>query len=292
MTRSAIVPTILALCAAGSAAALDHEFAHAPLVVGSAATMETPEYFAGIDGSFKSKVTDDYVVVADDSALYLAGQARAYGLGIALETDWAVGQSTDYSRPGNRNNPGELLRTEVKIDWVLEMRDPRDANIPLLQIIPHFNYITYPNQAPIGDSYLKYRQRWLGVDAWWALPVEGVELGGGVEYNVSEAFRAKRGGIGARELLHYNAVELSGWQLVNLASADYRNLIGGADSVGVTTAVLGGRATVPMFVADVYGFVELEGSYWLSKTIRENFAAAGMDSGNVVLSVGLNWMPK
>lgn len=295
MTRSAIVPTILALCAAGSAAALDHEFAYAPMAVGSAAGT-TPEYYVGVDAALQSKVTDDYRVIADDTALALDAQFRAYGLGVALFTDWAVGQSTDYTRPGNKFNPGELLRTEIRLDWALEIRDPRDASIPLLQIIPHLNYVTYPSQRDVYtadyDNWLKDRQRWLGVDLWWALPVEGVELGAGVEQNLSTEWRATRAGLGGREFIQYNAVDLAFWQLLNFADAEYRDVVGGEDKSGVTTVVAGGRATIPMFGQDIYGFVEVEASYWLDEDMRENNKDAGQDSGDVVLSVGLNWMPQ
>lgn len=291
MTRSAIVPTILALCAVGSAAALDHEFAFAPMVVGAAAG-STPEYFVGIDAALNSKLTDDYRVVNDDTSLSLDGQFRAYGLGIALFTDWGVGQGTDYSRPGQKTNPGELLRTEVRVDWAIEIRDPRDASIPLLQIIPRLSYVTYPNQrdvyTPDYNNWLKDRQRWLGVDLWWALPVEGVELGAGFDQNISSEWRATRAGLGGREFVQYNAVDLSFWQLLNFGDAEYRDVIGGEDKSGVTTIVAGGRATVPMFGEDFFGFVELEMSYWLDEDVRENMD----DSGDVVISFGLNWQPE
>jgi hypothetical protein len=291
MTRSAIVPTILALCAAGSAAALDHEFAYAPMAVGSAAGT-TPEYFVGVDAALASKLTDDYRVVADDTVLGVDAQFRSYGLGIALFTDWAVGQSTDYTRPGGKTNPGELLRTEIRVDWALEIRDPRDASIPLLQIIPHLNYVTYPNQRDVYtadyDNWLKDRQRWLGVDLWWALPVEGVELGAGVEQNLSSEWRATRAGLGGREFIQYNAVDLAFWQLINFADAEYRDVIGGEDKSGVTTVVAGGRGTVPMFGEGLFGYVEIEMSYWLDEDMRENMD----DSGDVVISFGLNWQPE
>jgi hypothetical protein len=295
MTRSALVPTLLALCAVGSAAALDHELASAPYVTGAAAGT-TPEYFVGIDAALDSKLTDDYRVVADDATLGVDGQFRAYGLGIAIETDWAVGQSTDMSRPDSKNNPGELLRVELKLDWVLEIRDPRDAAIPLLQIIPHLNLVTYPNQRDLYndnyDNYLKDRQRWLGLDLWWALPIEGVELGGGIETNVSTAWRATRGGFGAREFTQYNAVDLSFWQLANLGSGEYRDVVAGDDSSGMTTLVVGGRATVPMFAEAFYGFVEVEASYWADEDVRIANKENGLDSGDVVISFGINWQPK
>lgn len=294
MTRPALVPAILALCAAGSAAALDHELAYAPLALG-AAPGSTPEYHVGIDGYLQSKVTDDYWVVADDAAIGLDFNGRAMGLGLQLNTDWALGQAEDYSRPGDNTNPGELLRFEAKLDWVLEIRDPRDATIPLLQIIPHLNYVTYPNQkdifAPGYDNYLKDRQRWLGLDLWWALPVEGVELGAGLEYNISTAWRATRGGVGARELIQYNSVDMVFWQLMNFADREYREVIGGDDTNGVTATVVGGRATVPMFAEGFFGFVETEISYWFDRDIRDNWDAAGRDPGDVVISVGLNWIP-
>lgn len=294
MIRTALVPAILALCAAGTAAALEHELAFAPLVVG-AAPGSTAEQHVGVDAALKSKLTDDYRVVADDTTFGLDAGFRAYGIGVKLETDWALGQSTDYSRPGDRTDPGEMLRLATVIDWAIEIRDPRDASIPLLQIIPRFTYITYPNQkdvfAPDYDNYLKDRQRWLGVDLWWALPVEGVELGIGAEHNISTEWRAFRGGLGGREFVQYNAIDMSFWQLLNFGDREYRKVIGGEDKSGMNAAVIGGRATVPAFVQEVFAFCQVEASYWLDDDIRENNKAAGLDSGDVVLSVGINWIP-
>jgi len=294
MIRPALVPAILALCAAGSAAAMEHELAYAPLVLG-AAPGSTPEFHVGVDSALKSKLTDDYVVVADDTVLAIDGGFRAYGLGLKVNTDWAMGQSTDYSRPGEHTNPGEFVRLEVKADWALEIRDPRDTNVPLLQIIPHINYVTYPNQkdifAPGYDNYLKDRQRWLGLDAWWALPVDGVELGGSLEYNLSTAWRATRGGLGAREFWQHNSIDMSFWQLINFADREYRWVIGGEDKNGVDAFAAGARATVPMFAEGFFGFVELEASYWLDGDIRDNFNASGRDGGDLVLAFGLNWIP-
>lgn len=293
MTRSAIVPAILALCAAGTAAALDHELAYAPLVLGAAPG--GTEYHVGVDAQLKSKVTDDYRVVADDTAFGLDAGFRAYGLGVAIKTDWALGQSTDFSRPGDRTNPGEMLRFAAVIDWVLELRDPRDASIPLLQIIPRFTYITYPNQrdvfGPDYDNYLKDRQRWLGVDVWWALPVEGVELGAGFEHNISTEWRAFRGGIGGREFVQYNAVDMAFWQKFTFGDREYRRFAGGEDKTGFNALVAGGRATVPAFVQQVFAFCQVEASYWVDSDIRDSNKAAGLDSGDVVLSVGINWIP-
>lgn len=293
MIRSAIVPAILAICAAGNAAALEHELAYAPLVLGAAPG--GTEYHVGVDAMLKSKVTDDYRVVADDTALGLNAGFRAYGLGVAIETDWALGQSTDFSRPGDRTNPGEMLRFSTVIDWVLELRDPRDASIPLLQIIPRFTYITYPNQrdvfAPDYDNYLKDRQRWLGLDLWWALPVEGVELGIGAEHNISTEWRAFRGGLGGREFVQYNAIDMAFWQQLTFGDREYRRVVGGEDKTGFNSFVVGGRATVPAFVQQVFAFCQVEASYWLDSDIRENNKQAGLDGGDVVLSVGINWMP-
>jgi hypothetical protein len=295
MTRSAIVPAILALCTVGSAAALDHEFAFAPLVIGATPGTVVEDH-VGVDAELKSKVTDDYRVIANDTALGLSATGRIYGLGLTMDTDWALGQSNDMTVPSTKNNPGELLRFSAKLDWAIEIRDPRDASIPLLQIIPHLTYITYPNQsdvyAPGYDNYLKDRQHWFGVDLWWALPVEGVELGIGAEQNLSTAWRAFRGGLGGRELMQYNAVDMSFWQLLNFGDSEYRDVVGGESNSGFTTAVIGGRATVPLFVEEVFAFCQVEGSYWLDSDIRKNNTNNGLDSGDVVLSVGINWMPE
>jgi hypothetical protein len=297
MTRSAsrIVPVILALCAAGSAAALEHEFAFAPLVVG-AEPGSTPEYHVDLEASLQSKVTDDYRVVHDDAALGLDGVFRAYGLGVGLETDWSLGQAQDVSRPGSFTSPGQLQRFELNIDYAIELRDPRDTSIPLLQIIPHFTWITYPHQrsydAPGYRNYLKGKQRWFGADAWLALPIEGVEVGAGLEQNISSEWRATRGGVGGREFIQYNSLDIALWQKLNFADSEYRNTIGGKDSSGLTTLAAGARITTPVFVQDVYAFVETEASFWLSQEIRNNFRNGGQDGGDFVISVGLDYKPQ
>lgn len=293
---SRLVPVLAAMAAISAAAALDHEFAYAPYKQNVPADTPHPEYFVGVDGMLKSKVLDDYRVIHDDAAIGLNSQVRAYGLGLGLDTDWALGQSPDISRPGDKVNPGELLRVGLTIDWAIEISDPRDPKIPLLQIIPHFSYVTYPNQrdidVPGNRNWLKDRQRWLGADVWWALPVEGVELGAGLEQNISTAFRATRIGLGGRQFIQYSAVDLAFWQLLNFSDAEWREAVGGVHRSGMNTMVAGARVTMPVFVKDVFAFVESEASYWPSKAIRNNLRDSGQDGGNVVLSVGLNWMPE
>jgi hypothetical protein len=296
MIRPAIVPTILALAAAGSAAALDHEFAFAPLVIGGQPGA-APEYHVGIEGALASKVLDDYRVIADDSAFHTEAGFRAYGVGAKLELDFALGQSRDYSRPSPAQYSfGEVVRLGFTLDWAIEIRDPRDSTIPLLQIIPRFTYVTYPAQRDVwavgNDNYMKDRQRWVGLDVWYALPIEGVEVGGGFENALSTAWYAFRAGLGSRQFVQYNAVDIATWQLINMADRQYRQVALGESQSGFNTAVIGGRATVPMFVEDVFGFVEVEASYWLDKDIRDRNRANGLDYGDIVISVGLDWMPK
>lgn len=290
-----LVPAFVAMLAAGSVAALDTDQAFSPLVINGVATDAAP-YHVGVDGALKSKVLDNGLVVQDDSALGVNGSFRAYGFGLAIETDWAVGQSPDTSRPGDRTNPGELVRAAATLDMALEIRDPRNTAVPLLQIIPHLSFVTYPNRAgtfgPRDDSYLKFRQRWLGVDAWWMLPVEGVEIGAGIEQNISSEWRAFRGNVGAREFLQTTSIDFSFWQTLGFADSEYRWVVGGKDKSGLTTVDLGSRATLPFFLKDLYSFVQVDISYWMDKDIRDNYKDAGMDGGNVVISVGLNWIPE
>lgn len=297
MIRSSprLVPVLLALGAAGTAAALDHQQAFGPYVNGAPAGSVSP-YFVGVDGAIESKVMDDCRVIQDDAAVGITGTFRAYGFGVTLDTDWALGQAPDLSRPGKTTNPGELLRTALTLDWAVEIRDPRNAKVPLLQIIPHFTMVTYPNQVdiytPTYDNYLKDKQRWLGADVWWMTPKEGFEVGAGFEQNISTSWRAFRGGVGAREFFQPAGIDFSFWQILGFGDSEYRMAIGGKDKSGFDAFQVGSRATLPFFLKDLYSFVELDISYWADQKIRDNFRNAGIDGGNVVLSAGLTWMPE
>lgn len=291
MTRAPLVPALL--LAAGGLAALDHHLIYAPLELGAPPSEQAP--FVGVEAALKSKALEDSWVYANDATLGLDGQARIFGAGLGLFTDWGVGQVDDPSRPGDRTNPGELLRLEARVDWALELRHPQDRSIPLLQIIPKFRYITYPNQrdvfAPGYGNWLKERQRWLGLDLWYALPIEGIEAGFGVEQNISSEWRATRAELGLREFIQYNAVDLAFWQKLGVADGEYREVVGGEKESGLTTILAGGRATLPLFLEELFVFGELVLTYWLDADIRDHRAAAGQDRGDVVFSVGISWMP-
>lgn len=290
-----LVPVLLVLCAVGTAAALDHQQAFNPYVIGGP-TVGAPLPYVGIESAIESKVLDDNRVIQDDAALGLKGVFRAYGFGLTVDTDWALGQAPDYSRPGKNTNPGELMRAAVTLDWALELRDPRKPAIPLLQVIPHFSMVTYPNQVDIYtssyDNFLKDKQRWLGVDLWWMLPVEGVELGAGIEQNLSTSWRACRGEIGAREFYQTSAIDFSFWQKIGFGDSEYREAVAGRDKSGFNAVQVGSRATMPFFLKGLDSFAEIDISYWLDQKVRDNLRDAGIDGGNVVLSAGLVWTPE
>lgn len=291
-----LIPLLLALCAAGSAAALEHQQAINPMLGGGGTADPGTPYYVGIETAVESKVLDDNRVVQDDAAIGLKGTFRAYGFGLTLDTDWALGQAPDYSRPGKTTNPGELVRTALTLDWALEIRDPRQPKVPLLQLIPHFTMVTYPNQVDVYttdyDNLLKDKQRWLGLDLWWALPIEGVELGAGIEQNLSTTWRACRGDFGAREFYQTSAIDFSFWQTVGFGDSEYRLAVAGKDKSGFNAVRVGGRATMPFFIKGLDSFFELDISYWLDQKIRDNMRDAGIDGGNVVLSAGLVWTPE
>lgn len=291
-----LVPALVALCAVGSVAALEHEQAFSPFVSSLGAPEGAP-YNVDLQSGFESKVLDDSRVVHDDTALKAKGVMRAYGFGLGLDTDWAIGEAQDPSRP-RKTNPGELVRLAVNVDWALEIRDPKNPKIPLLQVIPHFTFITYPSQGyvygPDNQSYLKRSQRWLGADLWWMTPADGVEVGGGLEQNMSSQWRATRAWLGARQFTQTNAIDLAFWQTVGFGDSEYRWVTIGKDRTGVNAADIGGRATMPFssLAKGLFSFVEMDISYWLQKSARDSLKAAGQDGGNAVISVGLEWQPE
>jgi hypothetical protein len=79
--------------------------------------------------------------------------------------------------------------------------------------------------------------------------------------------------------------------MLGLGDRDYRGAIAGVDQTGVTSFDVGGRATMPMWLEELFCFAQIDASYWLDSGMRDAWDRMNRDSGNVVISIGLQWLP-
>jgi hypothetical protein len=182
--------------------------------------------------------------------------------------------------------PGELVDLNLKVDYLLQINGVYPDGGPFLQLIPHFEWNTYPYQ-PSND--LKKDQRWLGADMWWATPLAGVEIGANSDWNV--AMPGYRGAAAMREFYQAAPFDLAFWQVVNWGSTSYHNYWAGSDHRGLTYGNLGARATVPLAWVDWWVYGQADWTYWLSSEDRDRMSLLNRDAGDLQFAIGIEFRP-
>jgi hypothetical protein len=244
-----------------------------------------------------SKLVDQGVVRNDDATaqLHFTGRIGTFdtpgtrqGVGIHLDGFFAVGEDTNII-PSTA--PGECIQVNAKVDYLYEVLDSQD--IPMFEFIPHYEFITYPNVNET-QNYLKFRQNWVGIDGWYMLPWEGIEVGGGADWNINDEARMFRGAVGAREFYQDAPFDLSAWQLVNFGNRVFKRYYaaGSTDKSGFTTVDVGGKITLPLPWEEVWTYLQAEAIYWVDGQDRKALRAAGVDSGDFIISVGVEYRPE
>ena len=230
---------------------------------------------------------------SEDAVFENGTTLRKYGLGFSLDGAFAVGQDKGAIQLTDNHpttykvrpiKPGELLQVNAKLDYIIQVDGVYAVGAPFLQFIPHFEYVTYPNQS---GNVLKDNQLWAGADIWWSTPLEGVELGTSHEWNLQDP--AYRGAIAVRELQQFAPYDLIFWQTLNFGSRTYHRYFLPVDKTGVTTADLGVKVRTPMAWREWWTYVGADWSYWLNKDDREARSTLGRDAGDFTFSVGVEW---
>jgi hypothetical protein len=269
---------------------------------GAAVSNVDPELQTGPDdlvlkSEILSKHVDHGLIRNDDATLHLSAGGRwgsfinipgtKQGLGAHLNAFFALGEDQAQNPP---TSPMECTEIDFKVDYLYEALDASD--IPLFQLIPHYEFITYPNVSE-DQNYLKLRQSWIGIDAWYMLPWEGVEVGGGTDWNVNSDAYMFRGAAGAREFYQDAPFDLATWQLINFGNRTYKKYFAGnSDKSGFTTVDVGGKVTLPLPWNEVWTYVQAQALYWVDAKDRKVLRSAGIDSGDFIIGIGVEWRPE
>jgi hypothetical protein len=187
----------------------------------------------------------------------LGASARYFNIGVDFDMWMALEETSPVPTlaAGKAIRPGDLTEIRLRVDYLIEVPD-------VVQILPYFQYSWYPvtgtpvvayrNGKVIDDYFNPFEQydwdtnpKWLGVEAWFALPFEGIELGGDIRYDLTDAWKWA-GAVGGRGLLQIDALDLNYYTLVHFGSPEYHQRLIGSDETGATVLDMGLKATLPL----------------------------------------------
>lgn len=229
-----------------------------------------------------------------NAVLQTGGTARYWGLGLTLFGSFAIEPDSSATYVStvdptvygpNPLSPGEFVQFNAKLDYVIEVDGVYGVDQPFLQFIPHFEYVTYPNQPA---NVLKDDQVWAGADVWWSTPLEGIEIGGNSDWNLLSP--AYRGAAGFREVLQFAPYDLVLWQVANWGSNTYQNYFYNSETTGFTTTDIGAKVRMPMAWREWWTYVGADWSYWVTQSAREARGDFGLNAGTFEFNVGMEWI--
>lgn len=210
---------------------------------------------------------------------------------IGLRADWYMAANSDQSR---EITAGETTQVNLGIDYLFEMQD-------VFQIIPHYEFIIYPN---LVEQPYKADQHWLGVDAWYLLPWPGLEVGASFDYNPfyngekdeylargGSGGHALRGAIAARQFIQNAPLDLAFYEVLNFGNGEYKKFLIGDEDEGVTTFDIGVRYIAPFFLDQLWMTARLEAHFWLESDDRAYFKSLNENTTEVLLGIGFEWKP-
>jgi hypothetical protein len=260
------------IVAAGAASAVDTDLATGPN--DARASLEVA-----------SKHYDQGVIWVDDATAHYGISGRLYGFGLALDGWTAIGEDTE-ARPAKVGGL-ETTQLQARLDYLLEVDFM--AGVPMLQILPHWIGILYPNQKP---SPINNDQNYLGADVWFQPPVqgfEGLEFGGGMDFNADRKLRSFRGFGGARQFFQAAPFDFALHEVVTFGNNAYWQHLSGREDSQIGVLELGAKMTTPLPWREWWTFVKADGYYWLDGDQRTLNRDNGIDNGGFIIAVGIQW---
>jgi hypothetical protein len=280
MNKPALSPVLATVCLAA-------------MSIGTAAAVETDLQLGPDDLRLGAELVNlhyDQGVVRNSNAT-LIGHFDARWWDIGLHGDWYLAANGDKSLDVTA---GETTQINLGIDYLFEMQD-------VFQIIPHFDFITYPN---LVEQPYKNDQQWLGVDAWYLLPWPGIEVGASFDYNPfynaekddydvtgGSGAHALRGAIAARQFIQNAPLDIAFYEVLNFGNGEYKKFLIGDEDEGLTTLDLGIRYVAPFFLDQLWMTARLEAHFWLESDDRDYFRAMNENYAEILIGVGFEWKP-
>ena len=280
MNKSVLSPVLATVCLA-------------TMTIGTAAAVETDLQLGPDDLRLGVELVNqhyDQGVIRNENVTAI-GHFDARWWDVGLHADWYLAANSDQDRD---ITAGETTQVNLGIDYLFEMQD-------VFQIIPHYEFITYPNWV---EQPFKQDQHWLGVDGWYLLPWPGIEIGGGVDYNPfynsqEDDYKARggsgghplRAAIAARQFYQNAPLDIAFYEVLNFGNGEYKRFLLGDEDEGVTTLDIGIRYVAPFFLDQLWMTARLEAHFWLEADDRDYLRSINENSTEIVMGIGFEWRP-
>lgn len=196
---------VLAAVACGSLCALEPELRLGP-----------DELVLGLAGESQHIVGGKEYL--DSAAVAFSAAGRYKNFGLTVKTATAIEDDTKYAV-----NSGETVDFTYRLDFLVEESKNEDIGMGF-QILPHFESTIRPDRG-LGKVD---EPKWLGVDGWFMLPIDGLEIGGSLNVDVGRNF-GWYGSIGSRQIQQYarNGLDLIFFQMVDFGTPEYQAFVAG-----------------------------------------------------------------
>jgi hypothetical protein len=212
---------------------------------------------------------------------HLAGDFRWYDIGIHIDGYMAL----DGGPTSAEIHDFETTDVTLRIDYLFEVEQ-------YVQILPFIEITSYP----FFTGSPKYN--WLGIDAWYLTPLEGLEVGASVQYNLDDSAPGGKEAdpehhvlvtSGVRYLYQEAPLDVLVWSLLDIGSASYHKATTGADTQGLNTFKMGGRMTLPLPWEETWLYGQAEQIFYVDSEDRSTLKDAGRDRSELVFAVGVEW---
>ncbi|MDA3963682.1 MAG: hypothetical protein PF961_23080 [Planctomycetota bacterium] len=245
------------------------------LLAGASLAAVEPELRMGpteavVDSEFLSNYVYEGALRTDATTWHNSGRIRYFDFGAQIDVYTAL----ESDRARNLDS-FDFVETRLRADYLFEIEG-------IAQILPNIRYQYFPEWDDYIDEPL-----WLGVEGWYLLPVEGLELGGSVNYDAMDE-HGWYADFGMRQLLQMAPLDLQAWQLVTGGDSDYHRFTSGGDDSGLAALRLGAVATMPLPWEDCYATMRGELSYWLQDADRD----AAPNNSEFTIGIGFEWRPE
>ena len=222
------------------------------------------EFGGGV--AFISQYVDNGAVRINDISAEVEARARIANIGFAAHAWLAIGDDE-----GRGIEAAEMAEFNLTLDYIWEMEDT-------FQLIPFFNLEGFPAFSGADEA------GWIGVDFWYLLPFEGLEIGARAETDVFSDYGTHLS-LSARQMVQYSPMDFLIWQTLHYGDEDYHRFTSGAASSGLTTFELGAEITTPLPWEASWLQASLVGYWWLDS---EDQDAVGVDTAEFVISMGID----
>ncbi len=220
------------------------------------------------------------VVINDASTGHLSGRFRFYDIGLQLDGFLALDGQGD-------TDVGDFETTEftARLDYLIEIEQ-------YVQILPFVEVTSHPYDTG-RPAYT-----WIGAEAWYLTPLEGLEAGASIQFNFGDSRGAGKANdpdnqilstLGVRYFYQEAPLDTLVWLLTDIGNTSMHKAVSGVETRGFQTIKIGGRMTLPLPWEEMWFYGQAENIWYVNSKERDALELAGRDRSELVFALGVEW---